>query len=129
MHFEDGAPSRDIRPVQDHLAVESAWPQERGVEYVGSVRGGDDDDVGGAVEAVHLNQDLIERLLALIMTTAQTGSTLAANSINLINEDDTRRVALGLIEQVPHTAGADTDEHLDKFGTTDTEERHAGLTG
>src|SRR5690606_10608827 len=36
-------------------------------------------------------------------------------------------VALGLVEQVAHAAGADTNEHLDKFRARDAEERHARL--
>ena len=39
------------------------------------------------------------------------------------------RVALGLVEQVAHAAGADADEHLDELGAGDAEERHAGLAG
>jgi hypothetical protein len=37
-------------------------------------------------------------------------------------------VALGLVKQVAHAAGADTDEHFDKLRTGDREEGHAGFT-
>src|SRR5688572_7341871 len=37
------------------------------------------------------------------------------------------RLALGLLEQVAHAAGADADEHLDELRARDAEERHAGL--
>merc|ERR1719324_1048183 len=37
-------------------------------------------------------------------------------------------VPLGLLEKVPHTGGSHSDEHLDKLGSRDGEERHAGLT-
>ena len=104
-------------------------PQERRVEDVGPVGGGDDDHVRVRVEAVHLDQDLVERLLALVVAATQAGAALAADRVDLVDEDDARRVALGLVEQVADAAGADADEHLDELRAGDAEERHAGLAG
>ena len=103
-------------------------PQERRVEDVGTVGGGDDDHVRVRVEAVHLDEDLVEGLLALVVAATEAGAALAADRVDLVDEDDARRVALGLVEQVADAAGADADEHLDELGTADAEERHAGLT-
>ena len=116
-------------PVEDDLAVEAAGPQERRVEDVGAVRGGDDDHVRVRVEAVHLDEDLVEGLLALVVRAAEAGAALAADRVDLVDEDDARRVALGLVEQVADAAGADADEHLDELRAGDREERHAGLAG
>ena len=118
-----------VRPVEDDLAVEAAGAQQRRVEHVGAVGGGDDDHVGVRVEAVHLDQDLVEGLLALVVRAAEAGAALAADGVDLVDEDDARRVALGLVEQVAHAAGADADEHLDELGAGDAEERHARLAG
>ena len=118
-----------VGPVEDDLAVEAARAQQRRVEDVGPVGGGDDDHVGVGVEAVHLDQDLVERLLALVVAAAEAGAALAADRVDLVDEDDAGRVALGLVEQVAHAAGADADEHLDELGARDAEERHAGLAG
>src|SRR5205807_5378713 len=96
---------------------------------VGAVRCGDQDDVRLDVEAVHLDEQLVERLLALVVPTAEPGTTVAADGVDLVDEDDARRVLLGLVEQVAHAAGADADEHLDELRPADAEERHAGLTG
>ena len=126
--LEDLGPALHVRAVEDDLAVEPAGPQQRRVEDVGPVGRGDDDDVGVGVEAVHLDEDLVEGLLALVMAATEAGATLAADRVDLVDEDDARRVALGLIEQVADAAGADADEHLDELGTGDAEERHAGLT-
>src|SRR5690606_19390365 len=49
--------------------------------------------------------------------------------VDLVDEDDARRMLLGLFEHVAYTAGADADEHLDEVGTGDREERHLGLAG
>ena len=54
---------------------------------------------------------------------------MAADRVDLVDEDDARRVLLGLLEHVAHAAGADADEHLDEVGTGDREERHLGLAG
>ena len=49
------------------LPVEAARAGERRVEHVHAVGGGADDDLIVGVEAVHLDEDGVERLLALVM--------------------------------------------------------------
>ena len=129
VHLEDGDAALDVRRVDDDLAVEAAGPQQRRVEDVGAVRRRDDDDVGVRVEAVHLDEDLVQRLLALVVAAAEAGAALAADRVDLVDEDDAGRVALRLVEQVAHARGADADEHLDELGAADREEGHAGLAG
>ena len=118
-----------VGPVDDDLAVEAARAQQRRVEDVGPVGGGDHDDAALDVEAVHLDEHLVERLLALVVAAAQAGAAVAADGVDLVDEDDRRGVLLGLLEQVAHAAGADADEHLDEVRAGDREERHAGLAG
>ena len=127
--LEDLDATPHVRPIEDDLAVEPTRAQERRVQDVRPVGGGDDDDVRVRVEAVHLDEDLVEGLLALVVAAAQAGAALATDRVDLVDEDDARRVALGLVEQVADAARADADEHLDELRTGDAEERHAGLTG
>ena len=62
------------------------------------------------------------------MTAAHTGTaTLAADRIDLIDEDDGRSVLLGFVEQVTHAGCAETDEHLHEVGARHGVERYAGL--
>src|SRR6266849_7412092 len=129
MDFENRLAAVDIRRGQDNLAVEAPRPQQGRVQDVGSVGGGDDDHVRVRVEAVHLDQDLVQGLLALIVRAAQACATLTADGVDLVDEHDARRVALGLIEQVAHATGADADEHLDKLRAGNAEERYASFTG
>ncbi len=98
-------------------------PQQRGVEHVGPVGGRDEDDALVGLEAVHLDQELVQRLLALVVAAAQAGAAVAAHRVDLVHEDDAGRVLLALLEQVPNTGGADADEHLDEVGARDREER------
>jgi hypothetical protein len=127
--LEDGHAAAQVRPVEDDLAVEAAGAQQRRVQDVRAVGGGDDDHVGVRVEAVHLDEDLVEGLLALVVGAAEAGAALAADGVDLVDEDDAGRIALGLVEEVADAAGADADEHLDELGAGDGEEGHARFAG
>ena len=129
MHLEDFLTAFQIGGLHRHLAVEAARAQQRGVEHVGAVRGGDDDQVRVVVEAVHLHEQLVERLLALVVATAHAGATLAAHGVDLVDEDDRGGVLLRLVEQVAHTRCAEADEHFDEVGAGHRIERHTRLAG
>src|SRR5262249_47958408 len=76
---QDGLAAHAVRAVHHHLAVEAPGAHEGGVEHVGTVGGGDDDDRLARVEAVHLHEDLVEGLLALVVATAQASAALTAH--------------------------------------------------
>ena len=61
------------------------------------------------------------------MAAAETGSAMPADRIYLVDEDDARRVLLGLLEHVTDAGGAHSDEHLDEIGAGNGKERHLGL--
>ena len=129
MHAQDLLATADIGTVHRDLTVETARAQQRRVEDVGTVGGGDEDHALVLLEAVHLDEQLIERLLALVVAAAQAGTALTADRVDLVDEDDRRRLLLGVLEEVAHARGAHTHEHLDELGTGDGEERHARLAG
>ena len=112
----------------DH-AVEATGPQQRGVEDVGTVGRRHHHDALGRLEAVHLGEHLVERLLALVVTAAETGAALAADRVDLVDEDDRGRLLARGLEEVAHARRADTDEHLHEVGAGDRDERNARLTG
>mgnify|MGYP003693790975 CR=1 FL=1 len=72
VHLEDLAAAEAVGPVDDDLAVEAAGAEQRRIEDVGPVRGGDEDDVVLHLEAVHLDEELVQRLLALVVAAAET---------------------------------------------------------
>ena len=129
VHHENLLAAADIRQRHHHLAVEAARAQQRGIEHVGTVGRGDHDHARVALEAVHLHQQLVQRLLALVVAAAQAGAALAADRIDFIDEHDARRMLLGLLEHVAHARGTHTDEHLDEVRTGNGEERHLGFAG
>ena len=129
VHLEDLLAADDVGVRHHDLAVETAGAQQRRVEHVGPVGGGDQDDAFVGLEAVHLDQQLVQRLLALVIAAAEAGAAMAADRVDFVDEDDAGRVLLGLVEHVAHAARADADEHLDEVRAGNGEERHVGFAG
>ena len=71
VHLEDLEPALEVGAVHHHPAVEAAGAEQGGIQHVGAVGGGDQDHAFVAFEAVHLHQQLVEGLLALVVAAAQ----------------------------------------------------------
>mmetsp|Transcript_30122 Transcript_30122/g.103628 ORF Transcript_30122/g.103628 Transcript_30122/m.103628 type:complete len:359 (+) Transcript_30122:838-1914(+) len=128
--FENRHAALLVWSVHGHAAVEAARAQEGRIEDVSAVRRGEDDDASVAAEAVHFREDLVERLLALIVRReAAATRALAANGVNLVDEDDARRVLLRVGEQRADARRADADEHFHELGARRGDEGHARLAG
>ena len=118
MHAKDRLATRAVGRLDGDTAVEPPGTKKRLVEYVRSVRGGDDDDARRGIESVHLGQDLVQRLLALVVAAAVAGNAArprAADRVQLVDEHDRRSVRLRLLEQVPHPRGAYADDRFDEL--------------
>src|SRR3990167_4977581 len=129
MYFEDLLTAANIRQTNHYLAVETTGTQQRRIEHVGTVGGGDDDDAIVHLETIHFHQQLVEGLLAFVVTATHAGTTMAADGVDLVDEDDARRMLLRLLEHIAHPGRTDTDEHLDEIRTGNGEERHFRFTG
>ncbi|MNU56507.1 hypothetical protein D3C71_456040 [compost metagenome] len=129
MHVQDLFTAADIGQADGHLTVETARTQQRFVEHVGAVGGGHDDHAGVRFKTVHLDQQLVQGLFALIIAAAHAGAAVTANSVDLIDEDDARRMLFRVFKHVAHAAGTDADEHFHEVGTGNREERHLGFAG
>ena len=77
-------------------------------------------------EAVHLDEQLVERLLALGVVVR---AALAADGVDLVDEDDRRAVLARDLEQAPDARGAEAGEHLDERRGRLREEVRARLVG
>ena len=126
--LQNGLSPLDVRVRDGDLAVKTSGTEQGGVEDIGPVGGGDHDDAEVGGKAVHFHQQLVEGLLSFIVTAAHAGASVAADGVDLIDEDDGGSTLLGLVEQVPDTAGADTDIHFNEVGTGDGEERNVGFS-
>src|SRR5262249_404724 len=127
VHFQNLSAAVAVGTVDDDLAVEASRAQQCRVEDVRPVRGGDEDDVVLQLEPVHLDEELVQRLLALVVAAAEASAAVTPDGVDLVHEDDARRRLLRLLEQIAYTGGADADEHLDEVGARDREERTARL--
>ena len=117
-----------VGPIDEHVAIEAASAQQRGVQNLGSVRRRHQDHANARIEAVELDEQLVQRLLALLVRD-RTDAARLAQRVQLVDEDDARRLLLRLLEQVAHARRADADEHLDEVGAADREERHPRFAG
>ena len=113
----------------DDAAIETAGAEQRGIEDVGTVGGGDQDHAVVGLEAVHLDEQLVQRLLALVVSAAEACATMTADCVDFVDEDDAGRVLLALLEEVADAACADADEHFNEVGTGDREEGNVGFAG
>src|SRR4029079_9885027 len=100
-----------------------------GSEHVGTIGGGDENDAFVRLEAVHLDEQLVQRLLALVVAAAETRAAMAADRVDLVDAHDAGRTLLRLLEHVAHARRADADEHLDAVRARDREERHLAFAG
>src|SRR4029078_9230630 len=65
VHAKNGLAAVAIWKVDDDAAVEATWPHQRTVEHIRLIRRAEHDDAFAAREAIHLRQDLVQRLLLL----------------------------------------------------------------
>ena len=111
-----------------HLPVEAARTEERRIENVRPVRRGDDDDalVGG--KAVHLHQQLIQRLLALFVA-ERVAAAAPSDGVELVDEDDARVVAPRVLEELADSRRADARVHLDEIRAAGKQKRDLRFAG
>ncbi len=115
-----------VRRGDVDLAVEAAGPKQRRVELLEQVRRGDHDQAVGRVEAVHLDQQLVQRLVLLA---GDAEAALPADRVELVDEDDRRLVLARDAKQPPHPRRAEPREHLDEAGGGLRVEAGAGFVG
>ena len=124
VHREHALTALDVGRHDEHLAVEAAGAQQRRVELLEQVRGRDHDDAPAGGEAVHLDEQLVERLVLLA---GDVRAAAPADGVELVDEDDRRLVLARDREQAPDARGAEAGEHLDERGGRLGEELRAGL--
>ena len=96
-------PALDVSPVDDDLPVKPPRTKKRRVKNIRTVRSGHDDDTAVRLKAVHLDQKLVQRLFTLVVSAAQSGTSLASDGVQLVDEHDARRVFLRRVKQVAYT--------------------------
>ena len=119
--------SRQIGQLDGDSAVETTRTQQRLVQNFRAVGRRQNDDALARVKAVHLGEQLVERLLALVVAAHARVVAALADGVDFVDEDDARRFLARLLEQVAHARRAHADKHLHKFRAGNREERHLRL--
>ena len=127
MDAENRLASLEIRQFDRNPAVKPSRSEQRLVQRLRTVGRRKDDDALLAVESVHLAQQLIQRLLALVVSADARAVALFADGINLVNEYDTRCLLIRLFKQIAYLSRAHANEHLDELRAGDREERDIAL--
>ena len=90
MNFKDLLATFYIGKRNGNLTVKATRTQQRRIQHIRTIGRRDDDHALLSVKAVHLNKELVERLLALIMSPTHAVSAMATNGIDLINKHQAR---------------------------------------
>ena len=125
VNFEDRLAPDLVRKIDHHAPIEASGPQERLVQHVGLIGRRQHDHALAAGETIHLGEDLVQRLLLLARAADRHLPARAADRIQLVDEDDRRRVLACLLEQIPHARRTHADDHFDELRRAHRKERHA----
>src|SRR5271169_1331961 len=129
MHREDLLAAALVWPIDQDLAVEPPGAQQRRIEDLRPVGRSEQDETARRIEPIELGQQLVQRLVLLVLPTHAERTASTAERVELVDEDDRRRVLASLLEQVAHPCGANADKHLDELRPGDRKERYSGLAG
>ena len=114
--------------INGYMAVKATGAQQGRVKHVGPICRGQNNHCVALLETVHLAQNLVQRLLTLVVATTNACTSNPPHRVNLVDEDNAwRRFASGL-EQIAHTSCSDTDKHLNKLRPIDRIERNSCFT-
>ena len=91
VHLEDLIAALDVGAVYVDLPVESTRAEQRAVQDVRTVGTGQYHHALLAPEPVHLHEELVQRVLALVVAAHHAAAAaLATDGVNLVYEDDAR---------------------------------------
>ena len=125
VHTENRFAALQVGRRHEHLTVEAPGAEQRLIEILDAVRRAHDDDLLGAFEPVELDEQLVQRLILLAVETVP--GALRADGIELVDEDDRRRMLARLEEELADSRGAEAGEHLDEGRGARRVEVRAGL--
>ena len=115
----------DVGIVYRDLTVKSAGAEKCGVENVGTVGCRDDDNSVVRAKSVHLNEKLVERLLTLVVSAAETCASVTSDRIDLVDEYNRSGMLSCSLKEVADTGSTNADVHLDEVRARDREEGNA----
>ena len=130
MHPENLGPLPPIGLGNGNLAIEPSRAEQGRVEHVRAIGGAHDHHALVGVKPVHLDEQLIQGIVALVGPAPHLpASPRAANCVHLVDEDDTGRLLLRLLEEIADPARPNAHEHFHEVRPGNGEKGHSRLAG
>lgn len=129
MYLQDLVPLYRVRQWDVHFSVKAARPKQCWIQRIGQIGRRDDHYLLILQETIHLIQQLIQRLLLFPHTVHASLVSLAAESVNFVDEDHHGRIITTCLpEQISHLFGSETDIDLHKLTSGRDNEWDLGLS-
>ena len=128
MNLQDRFPALEIRQFYRHSPVKTSWSGQCRVQGFRTVGCCQDDHTIISLKSIHLSKQLVQSLLPFIISTHLT-ITFFTDSIDLINEYNTRSLFLCLLKQVTYLGSSHAYKHFHKFRAGHGEKRHIRFSG
>ena len=112
VHFQNFTAALQVRSIHHDLPVKPTRSKQGRVQHIRPVGRGNQNDAFCRIKPIHLNQQLVEGLLAFVMSAAQSRPAQPPDGIDFVDKDDTGRVFFTLLEEIPNTGCPDADEHF-----------------
>src|SRR5215831_17661687 len=103
MYFKNSFAVFTVRQANVHPAVKATWAEQGRVEHVGAVGSGEHYNVLALLKTVHLDQNLVKSLLALVMAAAHAAAAAASHGVDFVDKNNARRVLFCLCKQITNT--------------------------
>ena len=129
MYFQNINSALQIRQFYRNPAVKPSRTKQRRVERFRTVGSSQNDNALRTIKAVHLGQQLVQRLFPFVIAAHLSAVTLFADGVDFIDKDDTGSLFVGLFKQIPDFCRTHTHEHFYKFRTGNGEEGDIGFAG
>jgi hypothetical protein len=125
VNAQDGLATGNVRLINQHVPVKPPRAQQRRIERLRPVGCRQDDHTAAVIKAVHLHQQLIQGLFALIVPAGDAGVSHLADGIKLVDEYDAGGLGPRLAEKIAHPGRTHPHKELHEVGAADGKEGHA----
>src|SRR6516162_9287127 len=98
MHRQNLLSSPLVGPIDQDLPVKAAGAQQRRIQHFGPVSRAKQYQAARRVKTVEFGEELVQCLVFFVMPAADISAAGAAERIELVDEDDRRRVLARLLE-------------------------------
>src|SRR6266700_4681047 len=114
VNLENSQTTIPVGTLNRHTSVEATGAHECFVQPIWPVRSSNNHNRLMCIKAVHLDQQLVQGLLTLVVA-IDDDTALTTDGLDFIDEDDAGSRFLSLIEEVTHPTCAHADQHFDKL--------------